>query len=249
MRFVKVHSSGRFDEAAHAFRLAVLAYMAICQALSVTEVDRDARARELQPPGWNGTWGDKGPRDDCGIATEKAAFTLVHEETYTLSHRRYVNERGETADTTEAAFQVVRDRHGDLGLLGSIHTPHEHKVLADQLRTGHVHTDVALAYVDIVRGYFRRARELMHEHDIKYAALSGDWNLDFRQAWVRAWFAKNHPAWTLNWDPKHLPAKGTHGHELIDATFLIGLHVVGQPRILARDPHDDHVAYVETLAS
>lgn len=250
MRFTHVHSSGRFDESAAAFRLAVLMYAALCVALTVTEVDRNARARVLQMPGWNGTWGDKGPRDDCGITTKKSDLTVIHEETWTLSHRRYVNERHELADTTEAAFQVCQDvETGEPVLLGSVHTPHEHLVLAEQLRTNHVHTDVALAYVDIVDGYFRRARELMHEYKIRHAALSGDWNLDFRQAWVRAWFAKHHPAWTLNWDPKHLPAKGTHGREIIDATFLFGLVVVGQPRLVKRDPKDDHGAYVQTLAS
>lgn len=244
MKFKRAHVSGRFDESVAAWRRAVLYYIALCEVLAVTEIDRNIRALVLQQIGWNSIHGDKGPRDDCGIATKKSKFTVIEEDTHTLSHRRYRNERGDEADTTEAAYQVVKDENEDVLVIGSIHTPHG---MTEELRKGEIRSDVAHAYVDIVAGYFAYAIVLMDKHGATRAALSGDWNLNFREPWVRTWFAKNYPGWHLNWDPKHMPAKGTHGREIIDATFLKGLHVVGQPKILRDDPHDDHTGYVETL--
>lgn len=244
--FDNIHCAGRFDQSVVAFDHQMDSMMDEAHAVGVTEIDKNARARHLNPPGWDGVWGDKGPRDDCGITTLKSKFRTIHEETYTTSHHTYVNERGHKTDTTEAAFKVVEDTDsGELVLLGELHTPHG---MGPQLRADKVRSDVARAYVDISRGYLRRANQLMRKYKIKYAALSGDWNLNFRFAWVRAYFRQNFAGWQLNWNYLGLPDHGTHGPEIIDGTLLRRLKPTHR-EMLKRFTGDDHSGYLEHLVA
>lgn len=244
LEFDNTHCAGRFDQSVSLFDAQMDAMRSYSHAVGVTEIDKNARARKLQVPGWNAIWGDKGPRDDCGITTKKSKFKVVYEETHTCSHATYVNERGWKVDSTECAFQVVQDLDtGELVLLGELHTPHG---MAPELRGNKIHSDVAKAYLDIAKAYLRRAKRLMKEYKIKYAALSGDWNLNFRFAWVRTWFRHFFVGWKMNWTYKGLPDSGTHGRDIIDGTLLKRLKPIRR-RMLQRVKGDDHSGYTEHL--
>jgi len=246
LQFENTHCAGRFDQSVKLFDTQMDTMMAFSDAIGVTEIDKNARARQLKAPGWDAIWGNKGPRDDCGITIRKEKFEVVYEETYTCSHATYVNDRGNRTDSTEAAFQIVKDKKtGELVLLGEVHTPHG---MGPELRKDNVRSDVARAYVQITRAYLRRARILMKKFKVKLAALSGDWNLDFRLAWVRAWFRKFFGGWKMNWSYPGLPIDGTHGNRVIDGTLLKGLKPVKR-RILRRAPGDDHNGYTERLVA
>lgn len=245
LSFRNTHCAGRFDQSVALFDGQVAEMQRDSDAVGVTEIDKNARARQLLSPGWNAIWGNKGPRDDCGITTSESKFKVLHEETYTCSHAQYINERHEKTDTTECAFQVVQDLETDeIVVLGEVHTPHG---MGPELRADRVRSDVARAYLDITRAYLRRARQLMRKYKAKYAALSGDWNLNFRFAWVRSWFRKNFAGWKMNWEYLGaLPGSGTHGHEIIDGTLLKGLKPVKR-KMLRRIAGDDHNGYTELL--
>lgn len=246
LEFTNTHCAGRFDQSVAWFDQQINAMEDDCQSLGVTEIDKNARARQLKNPNWFGGWGDKGGRDDCGIAVDKTKFEVVWFETHTVSHSTYINERGDETDTTEAAFLVARDRvTGELVLFGELHTPHG---MGPELRADKVRSDVARAYVQITNGYLRRAKQLMKQHKIKYAALSGDWNLNFRFAWVRKYFRENFTGWKMNWSYLDLPDHGTHGKEIIDGTLLKNLKPKWR-KMLRRSKGDDHSGYTEHLVA
>lgn len=245
LSFRNTHCAGRFDQSVALFDNQVIEMQSDSDAVGVTEIDRNARARQLLNPGWNAIWGNKGARDDCGITVRTSKFKVLHEETYTCSHRTYINERKTRTDTTEAAFMVVQDTvTGEVVVLGELHTPHG---MGPELRANQVRSDVALAYVDISQAYLKRGKQLMKKFKASYAALSGDWNLNFRFAWVRAWFRKNFAGWKMNWSYLQMTT-GTHGREIIDGTFLKGLKPVKR-KMLRRVAGDDHSGYTELLVA
>lgn len=244
--FSHVHASGRFDQSPGQFAEGLKAYRKISSIITVTEVDRNTRARMLASGEWAGVWGDKGPRDDCGITWDPAVWKKLWAGTVTVAKNRYRNERHVLADTTEAAYAVLEHKEtGKVIVFGSLHTPHG---MQDELRLNKVHTDVGLAYVAIAHGYLRHARRLGKKYNATAYALSADWNLNVRTLWVRGWFRTYGRALglKLNWTG-NLPSRGTHGKEIIDATLYKGMNMNKLPRVLPKSPGDDHVAYQQSF--
>lgn len=242
-----VHASGRFDQSVSAFEDGLRGYRAVSSLITVTEVDNDKRARELKAAGWDGVWGNLSPRDDCGISWLEKDWGRVWAGTLELSHRRYKNERGKITGRTAGAFAVLDHASGKRGVIASAHTPHG---MQAELQHDRVKTDVALAYVSITRAYRTRALALARRHDADFVILNADWNLNVRLAWVRAWFRtyRRGTGLRLNWTPPY-PVRGTHGHELIDATLYRGLSLAAPSSIMSPNKDDDHVAYLNVFAA
>lgn len=237
-----IHASGRFDQSARLLESSLVSYRKKASVISVTEVDDNARARLLKDDDWGGVYGNKGPRDDCGLTWDKAVWEKVWAGTITVSPKTYVNDRGWKVDTTEAAYAVLRHKAtGQIGVFGSVHTPHG---MQTELRAEKVRSDVALAYVSITRGFRREAQRLMRKYNATFQVLSGDWNLNVRQLWVRAWFATymKSVGLKMNWKPPY-PVRGTHGKEIIDASLYKGLTLLGKSVVLANQPGDDHTGF------
>lgn len=237
-----INAAGRFDQSPQAFGDSLDHYRTLADVITVTEVDRNARARLLDSKTWAGIWGDRSPRDDCGITWNTHTARKVWAGTLPLSHRTYVNERGNRTGITAAAFAVL-DHDGARVVWGSAHTPHG---MQDELRRDRVRTDVGRAYVSITDAYLRRGLALAQTHAADAIVLSADMNLNLRAAWVRAWFAayRIKARLHLNWRQPY-PHRGTHGTELIDATLYRGLTLTAPPRLLPPAPGDDHTAYLE----
>lgn len=241
-RFSHIHASGRFNQSPAEFAVELKAYRAMASVITLTEVDKNTRATLLDENGWDGVWGDKGPRDDCGVSWDKTVWEKVWAGTVTVSPKRYKNDRGWLADTTEAAYAVLKHKvSGDVVVFGSLHTPHG---MQDELRKGQIKSDVGIAYVSIVNGYRRHARRLEKQYKATAVALSGDWNLNLRSAWVRVWLNRYSRVLGLkvNWTG-NLPRAGTHNKEIIDATLYKGLRLAAFPNILRKYKGNDHVAY------
>jgi len=244
--FSHIHASGRFDQSPTLFKKGLDHYRKISSIITVTEVDRNTRAHYLTSDGWEGVWGDKGPRDDCGITWDKNVWEKVWANTKTVSRARYVNERHVLADTTEAAFAVLQHKEsGKVVLFGSLHTPHG---MQDELRSHNVHSDVAIAFVKITNGYRRWARFFAKRFNVDAVALSADWNLNIRVLWARTWLLRYARAggYKLNWTGNY-PTRGTHGKEIIDATLYKGMNMKHLPKILPTQPGDDHTGYVQAF--
>lgn len=245
--FDHVHSSGRFDEKPAAFELALDRYRKHASVITVTEVDDNARARMLNTPGWKAVFGNKGPRDDCGIAWDTAVWEELWSGTVDVSDLTYINERGNRTGKTAAAYAVLRHRATGIIVVWSVvHTPHG---MQPELRARKIRSDVGRAYISITTGTKRVSKHLARLWAADAEALSGDWNLNIRLLWARMWLRAYATAARLqvNWTGD-LPARGapgTHGGEVIDATLYRGLRLVSGPTILPRDPDDDHTAYAE----
>lgn len=241
-----VHASGRFNQSPADFDRALNRFRREkASVITVTEIDNDARAKMLDAPGWSSTYGDKGPRDDCGIAWQDAVWTKVFGNTLPLSHRTYVNERGDRTGVTAGAFAVLEHHNGRRVLWGSMHTDHG---MQDELRQDRIRSDLALAYMSITRSFRGRAVSLAQERKADAMVLSADWNLNIRAAWVRAWFAayRKGTGLRLNWQPPY-PHRGTHGTELIDASLYRGLVLAKPSVVLAPDQGDDHTAFLNVF--
>lgn len=240
------HLSGRFTATPAEEEAALDALMQRSDLVTTTEVDANLRARALREPGWTAVFGNKGSRDDCGIAMRDSRLHLIEGGTKTLSPLRYKTERGTLSDTTEGAYAVVQDlgREPRRGVVVVVHMPHG---MQDDLRLGTVGSDVAKAYRDILKGARRLANRLTRKYRAAWTMIVGDWNLNIKHPWVAPYLALQFPRYTVNF-AKPYPAKGTFGPEIIDLALLwgIGTSLLG-PKILRRQPGFDHVAWAELL--
>ena len=242
--FDHIHASGRFTASTKEEEAAVDSYMRQSDLLTVTEVDAAARSKCLAEPGWNPVFGNKGGRDDCGLSVRKSVFVVQDEGTSTLSPLRYRTERGKLADTTEAAFAVIREKTtAKVGVVIVVHMPHG---MQDELRTNHIRSDVAKAYRDMVKGIRKLANRLNKKHNANWTMIVGDWNLNIKSAWVGPYFRVNFPGYSVNFH-KPYPSWGSFGKTLIDLALLRGIKVKKGPNVLPHKAGFDHVGWKQTL--
>lgn len=243
--FRHVHSSSRFSVAPTVLEKYLDEYMADADLITITEIDKNSRARRLSERGWASVFGDKGPRDDCGIAWRTSLFTKVWAETLTLSTARYMNERGWEADTTEGAFAVLEDSSGQRIVVGVAHMPHG---MQTELRNNNPRSDVARAFIKISAAFRDRAAALAKRFGAKATMLVADWNLNIKAAWVRAWFRLYARGFKTNWT-RPFPRLGSHGDQIIDVALLHRIKLLNRPHLRRHDPSSDHTAWREVLAA
>lgn len=242
------HMSGRFTVTGGQEEAATDQILAECDRFSTTEVDANIRARCLREPGFEAVFGDKGPRDDCGLSFRKSVFEVLDGETIALSPLRYRNERHQLAGETVAAVAAIREVDtGKVGIDLVWHSPHG---MRDQLRTAHYNTDVARAY----RSQGAGARAIMNDwtrrHDADWGEIEGDFNIDLRALWVQAYLKTTFPGYHVNFH-KPYPHRGTFrgSDEIIDLGLLRGkVEVIRGPAIGQPIKGFDHIRWTETLA-
>ena len=242
--FTEVNVSGRFTQTPTQFAHQLAPYRAIASLIAGSEVDNPHRSRVLLVPGWGSVFGDISGRDDCFVTWDQTIWREVWADTKPLSHRTYIDERGHRTGITAGAFAVLDHRETGYRLVkGYAHTPHG---MQDDLRSGHVRTDVGLAYLSITRSFRNRALHLQRRFDADGIDISADWNLNAANAWVRAWFhAYRHgTGLALNWRPPY-PDRGTFGGMFVDATLYSRrtLSLSRPSTVLPRAQGDDHCAY------
>jgi hypothetical protein len=242
--FTHTHASGRFTATPGQVEAAIDDYMANSDLVTVTEVDANIRARCLNEKGWHAVFGDKGPRDDCGLAVRDTAFALVKGGTETLSPLRYMTEAGHLSDTTDGAYAVLRHRNAKtVGVVVVVHMPHG---MQEELRKNRITSDVAKAYRDILRGARRLANRLARQFSATWTMIVGDMNLNIKKSWVQAYLKQNFPNYQVNFT-KPYPPRGTFMASIIDLALLRGIKVRGRPVILFRKAGFDHVGWRQIL--
>lgn len=243
--FIHTHASGRFTATPAEEEAALDDYMSHSAMVTVTEVDANLRARCLKEPGFLAVFGDKGPRDDCGIALRLSVFKVLDSGTETLSELRYKTEQGKLSDTTEGAYAVVREKATNkIGVTVVVHMPHG---MQDQLRTGRITSDVAKAYRDILRGARRLANRLARKFKAHWTMIVGDWNLNIKKPWVQTYLRAAFPNFKVNWRPP-FPMRGSFMLSIIDLALLRGANVT-RPTLLPHRVGFDHVAWRQNLTS
>lgn len=232
-RFNHTHGSGRFTVGAGLLGTWLDRQRVSSDLITYTEVDKNKRASELKAPGWEVVYGDKGPRDDCGIAWRSAVFTKVWAGTITLDAPSYRNKRGWMTDQAEAAYAVLELNTGKRVVVGVAHMP----------------TSVGgtRIYSFAARSLRKNAQELSKKHRGDAIMLVADWNRNLRLAATRTYLRRYAPKYRVTWNSS-LPKRGTFGHEIIDFTLAHGLKVIRRPHLLAHSAVSDHTGYRETLA-
>ena len=239
------HLSGRFTATHDQEEAALDAAMAHSHEVTTTEVSANVRARCLREPGWWAVFGDKGPRDDCGVAGRTDRLELLEGDTEVLSDLTYVTERGRQSARTVGAYAVTRDHAtGKVGVTVVVHMPHG---MQDELRTGRIVSDVARAYRDIVKGTRRLANRLARKWEATWTMIVGDLNINIKRAWTRAYLLAQFPNFRPNWSPPY-PGAGTWGPLIIDVGLLRRIRVVSGPRVQPRHAGFDHHGFEEALA-
>jgi len=245
--FVHDHLSGRFTVSAAQEEAAVDASMRVCDLFTTTEVSKPAQARALREPGWTAIFGNKGPRDDCGISIRNERFRLIEGGTATLSHLTYQTESFGVADTHEGAYAVIEDKRSvfkhAVGVVVVAHLPHG---MQDDIRLNRPGSDVAKAYRDIVRGARQLATDLRREHKANWTMIVADWNLNVKNAWVPLYLKSQFPTYHLNWQRPY-PKRGTFGNMIFDFALLRGIDNRRNPTILSRSPGFDHLGWRQLL--
>lgn len=238
------HLSGRYTATPEQEERALDDLMSEADLITTTEVDANVRARCLREPGFTAVFGNKGSRDDCGLAVRKSRFLLLEGGTHTLSQLTYQTESHGISDTTEGAYGVIKDKvTGEIGVVVVVHMPHG---MQEDLRKGRAGSDVARAYRGILKGAKHLANGLSRVYHAAWTMIVGDWNLNIKSAWVRPFFVANFPSYSVNWD-KPYPAGGTFQGLIIDLALLRGIKVVAGPRLLHPEDGFDHRGWTELL--
>lgn len=243
--FVHDHVSGRFTASANQEAAMVDASLRVCDLFTTTEVSDPARSKALNKTGFTSVYGNKGGRDDCGIAIRDQRFHTLDKGTEALSPLRYTLESGGRADTTEGAYAVIRDliNHDRIGVVVVVHMPHG---MQDDLRLDRPGSDVAKAYRDIMRGARRLANRLKRKFKAAWTMIVGDWNLNAKSLWVPLWLKTVFPTYHLNWQPPY-PKGGTWRKMIFDMALLRGIETRRNPQLLRHRTGFDHVGWRELL--
>lgn len=245
--FVHDHMGGRFTATHGQEATAIGAILDLTDLLTTTEIDAPDRSRCLLDPRFHTVFGNKGPRDDCGIAVRKSRFDLLEGGTRELSPLTYQTESHGQSSPTVGAYAVVKDvrltKSVGTGVVVVVHMPHG---MQDALRTGQIGDDVARAYRDILDGARRLANRLARNYHADWTIIVGDWNLDIKHVWVQLYLRARFPSFRVNF-AKPYPARGTFGKGIICLAMLRGIKPQREPLLLTKRPGFDHVGWREVL--
>lgn len=243
--FQHEHWSGRFTVTPREEEALLDEMMANGDIVTTTEVANSTLSVKMHEPGWTPVFGNKGGRDDCAIGLRKSRFALLEGGTAPLSHRTYIDERGQRVTPHAGAYAVVRDLLNDeVGVVAVVHMPHG---VEAAIAKGEYNSEVTRAYRSYVRGLRRLVRSLAKTYKAAWTMIVGDWNLDLHKTWVNAYFKTRFVGYHLNFT-KPYPLGGTDYARLIDFALLQGLRPKGEPVIhRPRRAGFDHFGWSEVL--
>lgn len=245
MAFVHTHSSSRFDRDLAVFERAINRYMAESDLLTLTEITTEAREKVLRVAAAEANWGvvagDLSSRDDCAIMYDKDMWRVRHSETYEVSQKTWII-FGHQSKPVAAVFAVLEHLATGKKILVSVcHLPSS--VEGRQAKPASV-----AAWRSARRGWQRRWNKLAKIHQVNGVLVCGDWNVNIKRKFYQTMFKVIQPGMKPTLDYKRLPVRGTHGHRLIDFTFIRGdVTVTFRPVVYAPDRSSDHGRYKEGL--
>lgn len=248
--FTHIHTSSRFDRADVDFRKALASYFDSCDLLTLTEVSAERRERilrgEAQTAGFGTLTGDRNGSDDCGVAWKLSRFTKTWGATVRIGTATAKDVHPFVAVPPSAACVVLQDSRTGLRMLVSVlHTPAGVE-FGNGFRDGAVAVRLWLARQ---RAWRKVWNDLAREHNVDAILICADWNVDIKRPFFRALFQRIQPGMKPTLRYRALPKRGTHGHRLIDFSFIRGrLRVWRPPVILRHDGSSDHSPFLEVLA-
>jgi len=242
-----VHSSSRYDRSVASLIQAAKRYKFFADIITWTEVEHQHRELALHEalPNWRHITGDKSYANDCGISFRPNRFGLKFFDHDRATDSRYPNVKGMLRDPAYATYAVLEDLEtGDVVVVAVVHLASS---VEGDLRIKRI-TKRTISWTTGFIGVKRRANRLKKAWKADGVMLVADWNVDFKQAWVRALVKAMAPSYRVTWTDPNSVEGGTHGRRLIDATLLRGrLAVRGSARLMRDDKSSDHRPYRERL--
>jgi len=237
MPIVAEHSSGRFSVTPGDLKAGLTKQLADGpDFLSLTEMGAEDRARVLNDfPAYAvaRVKGSKGV-DECALLVKRDHYKILSERAVKLSEFPVPRRRGLFDHALVVELESLRT--------GSFQTKIVvHRPSAVEGRVGIRRGGQGTCYRDGTEGL----KDLIRPIDGRLT-ITGDWNLSLRRRWVRGYFAKHFPGFTLTWAPGKLPDLGTRGGRVIDFSLLRG-YSVSSARVIGQFGTSDHRAFRETL--
>lgn len=247
-KFVHIHSSSRFDRSEASLTAAATKYNKDADLVTYTEVEfenREKAVRKANGKEFGFVSGDEGHANDSVISYRKSRFKLVYSEMFKNSDQIIFTTAGHQRDLPYTTIAVFDDL--EAGKRFVVAVSHYASSVESELAKNDQTYRRAIQWRQSTKNSKRRVNQLARKYKADARLVIGDWNVDFKKAWVRALVKAIAPSYTLTWKNVNV-AGGTHGRRIIDATILRGkLSVKGSAELYPDDPSSDHRPYREVL--
>ena len=247
-KFVHIHSSSRYDRSEESLTAAAKKYNKDADLVTYTEVEFEPRERAVRKA--NGkefglVSGDEGHANDSVISYRKSRFKLVYSEMFQNSKQIYYRKDGHQRDLPYSTIAVFDDL--ETGMRFVVSVSHYASSVEGELHANNQTYRRAIQWRQSTKNSKRRVNQLARKFHADARLVIGDWNVDFKKAWVRAMVKAIAPSYMNTWKNVNV-AGGTHGRRIIDATLLRGkMGVKKSAALYPDDPSSDHRPYIETL--
>ena len=251
--FRHIHCSSRNDRSAADLEADVDHWMQGSSIITMTEVANDNHAAKLREKGW-GYWNAKKNhgQDDAAIAWRKDTWYNPWHATRKLTTRQYrdVDTGQLTTDYVHACGAVLKHTKTGSKLLVTVAR------LPDGLSAASGWNELEAgwrarkaAYMECNITWAAWTEQVQRENHCDGIIVVGDWNLDLKADWVRAYLGEVWgPKYHLTW--KHFPTfgSGLGGNRIIDGTLARHLDTLeGGAILMDKVRSSDHRPYKEQL--
>lgn len=223
------HLSGKFSRSANLLRAQVEAAAAVCDIITLTEVDHASRGQVLADlDGFTLVRGHDGPAGESAILVRtntwrvRAWSTELLVDDVPAARSRIVVPIALLEHIASGATLLLSPGHMPAGVEGSW-----------KARTARV-----VAHLACVRRWRRLVRRWRRRYGPDAVLVVADWNLNLLRLWVRAWARTSWPSLRPP-RRKNTGTVGDLGRRLI--SWPLGRHLLDLTlRVLAPDPASDH---------
>lgn len=235
-----LHFSGRYSKPAASVEHDVNELVKKHSLLSFTEFEIDTRERALNTPGFHLAHIENknmSGEDGEAVLARKEEWDLLYSDAPLLTNERYVREGGATTPQLRCLRVILR--HHPTGKIVALLVTHLPAHV--QGHGGFYQTIVqqrVTVYREGVKGLKRVKRDTKKRWRPNEFIVTSDWNLDIKQAWVRAFLKMSFPSLHPNFSAPY-PSLGSLGNRIIDIT-LTTMKVRKPGRILQGFPSSDH---------
>jgi hypothetical protein len=163
---------------------------------------------------------------------DKAEFEKASAEVHRLSEETWKDGHGHVHHA-DATTVVLDHKSGNRLWCSLIHLPSDVQdgcELADNQRS--------VVWRQAVTGWGKYHKNHKNDWHCDQTMYVADWNVDFRKQCWREYVNNQYPNCKGTWRKDHLPADGTHGDRLIDATWTDGKF--NKALLLPDDKSSDH---------
>lgn len=248
--FKHIHSSSRYDRSNESLEAAVRKYVDDAPLVTLTEVDFEFRERVLRRVATDVNFGvltgDESHADDCAILYSKERFELLYSESFQSATQAYYRSDGVKRDLPYSTIGVFKDLVTERVFVVAV--GHFASSVEAELSRGNKVYRRAIQWRQSAFATKKRVNRLAKKFKASARLIVADWNVDFKNVWVRRMVKAIAPSYTLTWENVKVKG-GTHGNRIIDATIIRGkLEVKGSAKLYEDDPSSDHRPYIETLS-